>query len=126
MKRFSALSMAVILAAVLMAPVPSFAGWRPYYGPRVHRYGYSGGAIAAGVLGGIATGIILDRVLLPPPVVVEHEYPPPPPPPSRDPYDAGYSDGYSRGIERGRYERYQQGRDRGYNEGYDDARSGRY
>jgi hypothetical protein len=127
MKKLSALGLAVILAVVLMAPTVSFAGWRPYYGSRggYRSYGgYPGAAIAAGVLGGIATGIFIDRVLLPPPVtVIERDYPPPP---SHDPYDAGYSDGYGRGVERGRYERYQQGRDRGYNEGYEDSRSGRY
>jgi hypothetical protein len=127
MKKLSA----VVLAALIMAPAPSFAwgGRRPYHGGRTvivrHHDSYNGAAIAAGVLGGIATGIILDRVLLPPPVaVVGRDYPPPPAP--RDPYDAGYSDGYGRGVERGRYERYEQGRSRGYNDGYEDARSGRY
>src|SRR5437867_10450487 len=106
MKQIAALGLAAILAAILIAPTPSFAGWRPYYGRRVvihHGYGCCGGAaIAAGVLGGIATGIFLDRVLLPPPapVVVEPDYPPPPPPAPRDPYDSGYSDGYNRGVER--------------------------
>lgn len=130
MKKLSAAVLATVLAAVLMAPAPSFAGWRPYYGRRVvvhHHDGYNGAAIAAGVLGGLATGIILDRVLLPHPTrVVEREYYPAPPPPApRDPYDAGYSDGYSRGVERGRYERYEQGKSRGYNDGYEDARAGR-
>jgi hypothetical protein len=130
MKKLSAAFVATILAAVLIAPASSFA-WGGYYGGRrgviVNRhYGYNGGAIAAGILGGLATGIILDRVLLPPPapVVVERDYPPPPAP--RDPYDSGYSDGYGRGVERGRYERYEQGKNRGYDEGYEDARRGRY
>jgi hypothetical protein len=127
MKKISAVVLATALAAILAVPASSFA-WggryygRPYYGGR----GYNGAAIAAGVLGGLATGIFLDRVFFPPPVVVERDYPPPPPPAPRDPYDSGFSDGYNRGVERGRYERYQQGRDRGYNEGYEDSRSGRY
>lgn len=122
MKKLSAVILATILAAVLLAPAPSFA-W--HYGRRVvvHHHGYNGAAIAAGVLGGIATGLFLDRVLFPPPVVVEPAYPPPAP---RDPYDSGYSDGYSRGVERGRYERYEQGKSRGYDEGYEDSRRGRY
>ncbi|HEX9444591.1 MAG TPA: hypothetical protein VGA73_10745 [Candidatus Binatia bacterium] len=127
MKKLSALALAAILAAVLLTPTASFAYWRgPCCGPRVRYYGggYNGAAIAAGVLGGIATGIFIDRVLLPPPVVVERDYPPPPPR-SYDPYDSGYDDGYSRGVERGRYERYQQGKDRGYHDGYEDSRSGR-
>ena len=123
---------AALLATLLMTPAASFAwdGRRPYYGRTVivrNHNGVNGAAIAAGVLGGIATGIILDRVLTPPPtrVVERAYYPPPPPPAARDPYDAGYSDGYGEGVERGRYERYEQGRRRGYQEGYEDARSGR-
>lgn len=137
MKKLAATVLAMVLAAVLLAPAPSFAwgGRHPYHGGRTvivrHHDNYNGAAIAAGVLGGLATGIILDRVLTPPPsrVVYYPEpayYPPPPPPPApRDPYDAGYSDGYSRGVERGRYERYEQGKSRGYNDGYEDARAGR-
>lgn len=125
MKKLSAVILAAIVTAVLLVPAPSFA-W--HGGHRVvhhHHRGYNGAAIAAGVLGGIATGIFLDRVLFPPPppVVVEPAYPPPAP---RDPYDSGYNDGYSRGVERGRYERYEQGKNRGYDEGYEDARRGRY
>jgi hypothetical protein len=118
MKKLSALILAAIVALVLLAPAPSFA----WHGGR---RGYNGGAIAAGVLGGIATGIFLDRVFFPPPapVVVEPAYPPPAP---RDSYDSGYSEGYSRGVERGRYERYEQGKSRGYDDGYEDARRGRY
>jgi hypothetical protein len=123
MKKLSAVILATIVALVLLAPAPSFA----WHGGRrvVHHHGYNGAAIAAGVLGGIATGIFLDRVLFPPPapVVVEPAYPPPAP---RDSYDSGYSDGYSRGVERGRYERYEQGKNRGYDDGYEDARRGRY
>jgi hypothetical protein len=123
MKRLSAVILAAIVALVLLAPAPSFA----WHGGRrvVYHHGYNGAAIAAGVLGGIATGIFLDRVFFPPPapVVVEPAYPPPAP---RDPYDSGYSDGYNRGLERGRYERYEQGKNRGYDEGYEDARRGRY
>lgn len=124
--------LSAVLLAAIMAPSPSYAhhwGHRRTVIIRDHRH-TDGAAIAAGVLGGLATGIILDRVLTPPPPQPVYYpqpayYPPPPPPPSRDPYDAGYSDGYSRGVERGRYERYDQGRSRGYQEGYEDARTGR-
>ncbi len=132
MKRFSA----PLLAALIMAPTPSFAwDWRGGRHVVVNRTVIvrhrccDGAAIAAGVLGGLATGIILDRVLTPPPTQVVYPerayYPPPPPLAPRDPYDAGYSEGYGAGVERGRYERYEQGRRRGYQEGYEDARSGR-
>jgi len=127
MKKLSVLGLAAILAAVLLLPTQSFAYWRGCCGPRVvYRggYGYGGGAIAAGVLGGIATGLFIDRVLLPPPVVAAPAYPPPPPAPY-DPYQSGYSEGYNRGVERGQYERYQQGRDRGYQDGVEASRSGR-
>ena len=129
MRKFYALGLAALLAAVLLVPAQSFAYWRgPCCGPRVvyrGHYGYPGAAIAAGVLGGIATGLFIDRVLLPPPVAVAPAYPPPPPAPG-DSYDSGYSEGYQRGVERGQYERYQQGRDRGYHDGYEASRSGRY
>jgi hypothetical protein len=126
--------MAVLIAA-LMIPSAGFANdWRHGRGhghPRTvvvrDRHHYDGAAIAAGVLGGIVTGVILDRVFTPPPAPPQPVYYPPPPAPRapRDPYDDGYSDGYSRGVERGRYERYEQGKRRGYEEGYEDARSGR-
>ncbi len=129
MKKVSAVISAGILAAVLLIPAQSFAYWRgPCCGPRVvyRGYGYPGAAIAAGVLGGIATGLFIDRVLLPPPVVAAPAYPPPPPPASGDPYDSGYADGYRQGVERGQADRYRQGRDRGYQDGYEASRSGRY
>ena len=128
MKKLSA----ALLATLLMAPTPSFAwgGWRHGRTVIVHRDGVNGAAIAAGVLGGLATGIILDRVLFPSPAPVYYPepayYPPSPPRPApRDPYDAGYSEGYGQGVERGRYERYEQGKRRGYQEGYEDSRAGR-
>ena len=121
------LSLAILMASLLAVPTPSYAH---HWGRYRH---YEGAAIAAGVLGGLATGIILDRILFPPPPprVYYPEsvyYPPPvysPPPPRRDPYDRGYSEGYSEGVSRGRYERYEQGRSRGYQDGYDDASGGR-
>lgn len=118
--------LSAVLVAMLMVPSVSYAGGRRGW----HGHDYNGAAIAAGVLGGLATGIILDRVLLspPPPAVYYPQpayYPPPPPPSPPDPYDTGYSDGYSRGVERGRYERYDLGRRRGYADGYEDARAGR-
>ncbi|MBI2358595.1 MAG: hypothetical protein HYV04_06765 [Deltaproteobacteria bacterium] len=125
-----------ILAGIILVPSVSFAD-HPGRWPR-HRYGYyrpnrvvvrnhydyNGAAIAAGVLGGIATGIILDRVLVSPPPPPQPVYSPPPPP-RRDPYDYGYSDGYDQGVRRGSQERYEQGRTRGYEEGYEDARAGK-
>ncbi len=125
-----------VLLALLLIPSAGFAkDWGHRYGRGHHRHRTvvirdrhhtDGAAIVIGVLGGIATGIILDRVLTSPPPPQPVYYPPPPaPPPSRDPYDNGYSDGYSRGLERGRRERYEEGRKRGYEEGYEDARAGR-
>lgn len=55
-----------------------------------HCCGYYGGAFAAGLLGGIATGLFIDQFFLPPPVIAEPAYPPPPP----YPYDPGYPGGY--------------------------------
>ncbi|HEY6200743.1 MAG TPA: hypothetical protein VI231_19225 [Candidatus Binatia bacterium] len=129
MKKVSALLLAAVFAAVLLIPAQSFAYWRgPCCGPRVvyHGYGYPGAAIAAGVLGGIATGIFLGGVLAPPPVVAAPAYPPPPPPAPGSAYDSGYAEGYQQGVERGQAERYRQGRDRGYQDGYEASRSGRY
>jgi hypothetical protein len=123
-----------VLLAALLSPTASFArDWRPGYGyapyPRrtvviKHKDHTNGAAIAAGVLGGIATGLILSHIFTPPSVQAS-TYPPPTAPAPPDPYDAGYSDGYSRGVERGRYERYEQGRSRGYTDGYENARAGR-
>lgn len=115
-----------ILAVALFFPSSSFAwGWR---GPRrvvVVGHHHDGGAIAAGVLGGIVTGVILDRVFTPSaPPPAQTVYAPPPLAP-RDPYDNGYWEGYKEGVERGRQERYEQGRRRGYEEGHDAARAGR-
>src|ERR1041384_5110621 len=129
MKKVSALLLAAIFAAVLLIPAQSFAYWRgPCCGPRVvyRRYGYPGAAIAAGVLGGIATGIFLGGVLAPPPAVAAPAYPPPPPPALGSAYDSGYAEGYQQGVQRGQAERYRQGRDRGYQDGYEASRSGRY
>ena len=134
MKKLSASVLATVLAAILAVPASSFAWGGPYYGRRVVRhygysghYGYNGGAIAAGILGGLATGIILDRVFFPPPAYYPEPayYPLPQPPAPGDPYGAGYSDGYSQGVERGRYERYEQGKRRGYQEGYEGSQAGR-
>ena len=67
------------LLIMLALPSMSFAGswrngprdryrqhYRPYPKPhKVYKYRNNGGAIAAGVLGGIVTGVILDRLLTP-------------------------------------------------------------
>lgn len=129
--------LSIVSLALLMSPSAAFAdSWKHHHWhyPRTivirERHHFDGSAIAAGVLGGLATGVILDRVLVsapPPPQPVY--YPPPPRPAPRDPYEDGYSDGYSQGVERGRRERYEQGRRRGYEEGYEegyeDSRAGR-
>ncbi|TAJ98454.1 hypothetical protein EPO44_11585 [bacterium] len=126
--------LAVVSLALLLTPSAGFAdSWK--HGHHWHhpstvvireRHHYDGAAIAAGVLGGLATGIILDRVLISTPAPPQPiYYPPPSRPAPRDPYDDGYSDGYGQGVERGRRERYEQGRRRGYEEGYEDARAGR-
>ena len=126
--------LSIVSLALLLTPSMGFAdSWKHRYywdHPRTivirERRHTDGAAITAGVLGGLATGIILDRVLLPPPSYPKPVYYPPPPRPApRDPYDEGYSEGYGRGVERGRSERYEQGRRRGYEEGYEDARAGR-
>lgn len=126
-----------VLAVLLMLPSSAFA-WSPRRPGTVVvkrtvvvRRGVDGGAIAAGVLGGLVTGIILDRVLTPPPPRVvyypqpAHHPPPPPPAAPRDSYEEGYWDGYNEGVERGRRDRYEQGKRRGYQDGYEDAKSGR-
>lgn len=130
-----------VLLGLLLVPTPGFAkDWRHRHG-HGHGYGHrhrhhktviikdrhhhDGATIAVGVLGGLATGILLDRILTAPPAPQQVYYPAPPPPRLRDPYDEGYREGYSEGVERGRYERYEQGRNRGYEEGYEDARRGR-
>lgn len=121
----------VVLAAVLMTPSVSIAkGWKHGHGHGGHhrktviikQRHHDGAEIAVGVLGGLITGVILDRVLITPPQPVY--YPPPPPPAPRDPYDKGYQEGYQEGLERGRYERYEKGRQRGYEEGYEAGRAG--
>ncbi len=121
------LFIAVLLAALLIPSLTYARGW--------HGHGFGGAAIAAGILGGLATGIIINQALAPPPPPVVYSpppvvYSPPPPsyyppPPAPDPYASGYSEGYSQGVARGRYDRYDLGRQRGYDEGYNDARSGR-
>lgn len=120
------LSLAILMGSLLVAPSPSYADhWRRHRTVIIRHHPHSNGAaIAAGVLGGLATGVILGHVLTPPPPRPEPVYYPPPPAP-RDPYDAGYSEGYSQGVARGSYERYEQARRRGYQDGYDDARVGR-
>ena len=139
-----------LFVALLLLPGTSFAGSGKHgRGFRGHGYRgrhitviqrtrhYDGGAIAAGVLGGLLTGVIIDRVLLsppspqviyaPPPVY----YPPAPPSPpvSRDPYDRGYQEGYSQGHEEGYrehyQERYEEGLKRGYEEGYGAGKEGK-
>lgn len=112
--------MSAVLLATMMAPSMSYAHeWRG----RQRGHGDEGVAIVAGILGGVAAGVLLSQVLTPSPPSPTYgsSYPPP----ASDPYDTGYSDGYGQGVERGRYERYDQGRRRGYDDGYDDARNGR-
>ncbi len=42
---------ALALGTAALASAPASAGWKPYYG-----YGYGGGYLAAGVIGGMALG----------------------------------------------------------------------
>lgn len=126
----------VVLAAVFMTPSASIAkDWKHRHGHGHHRKiviikqrHHDGAEIVVGVLGGLITGVILDRVLTTPPKPVYSPspvyYPPPPPPAPRDPYDEGYREGYRQGLERERYERYKEGRRRGYEEGYEAGGAG--
>ena len=143
-----ALTITLLLAVVL--PSMSVAGgWRSEPGHRTRQYhrpffkphtvihhNHNAGAIAAGVLGGILTGVMLERILTPPPQrqplpTTCCQNPPPYPAPRQgypgtgDPYDQGFQQGYERGVERGRTERYEQGQQQGYGQGLDDAASGR-
>jgi len=139
-------ALAITLLVILVLPSIGFAGsWRRYRyrqhdrpDPRTtrvyHSYHNNGAAIAAGVLGGIVTGVILDRILtplqqLPQPMCCQEpaSYYPPIPADSAhgDPYDRGYQQGYEQGVARGRAERYEQGQKQGYDQGLDDAASGR-
>lgn len=126
----------VVLAAVFITPSASIAkDWKHRHGLGHHRKiviikqrHHDGAEIVVGVLGGLITGVILDRVLTTPPKPVYSPspvyYPPPPPPAPRDPYDEGYREGYQEGLERGRHERYKEGRRRGYEEGYEAGGAG--
>jgi hypothetical protein len=136
-------ALAITLLIIFVLPSMSLAGsWRwgprhrhrPFYKPYkvIKNYNNNGGAIAAGVLGGILTGVVLDRILAPPP---QRQPPPTNPPPyhtpqpgyprAGDPYDRGFQQGYQQGVERGRAERYEQGQQQGYDRGLNDAASGR-
>ena len=139
-----------LFVVLLLLPGTSFAGsWKHGrslrgHGHRRHHttvikrtHHYDGGTIAAGVLGGLLTGVIIDRVLLSPspPGVVYAPSPvysppaPPSPPVSRDPYERGYQEGYSQGHEEGYkehyQERYKEGLKRGYEEGYGAGKAGK-
>ncbi len=111
----------IVSAVLLLLMMSSMSYADEWRGRRERGNGDAGVAIVAGILGGLAAGVILDRVLTPSPPSPAYY----PPAPASDPYDAGYSEGYGQGVERGRYERYDQGRRRGYDDGYEDARSGR-
>lgn len=102
----------IALAIILLAPVSAQAGGRYH-----HRHGgHSDGELAAGIIGGILGGIILDRIIIESqrPRVYR----------SYDPYDAGYTEGYERGYQRGQNQRYRDGAYRGYDEGYQAGRAG--
>ncbi len=80
----------VLLAALIIAllvPSPGFArGWRGYRGGGHRGGGYWGGAVAAGIFGGFATGILLDRALAPWPAYYPEPYYPAPYYPGGYPY----------------------------------------
>lgn len=143
-------ALAITLLIILVLPSMSLAGsWRsgqrhryrqhdhPFAKPYrvINNYHNNGAAIAAGVLGGILTGVVLDRILTTPPqrqpqVVCCQNPPPYPAPQTRhghpgDPYDRGFQEGYQQGVERGRAKRYEQGQQQGYDQGFNDAASGR-
>jgi len=120
----------IVLMGSLLIPSTGLAkDWNRWHGHGrssptvvvVRHHHNNGGAIAAGVLGGIITGVILDRVFTPHP---EPVYALPPPTP-RDPYEDGYWEGYRQGLERGRRERHEQGRRQGYEDGYERGQSDR-
>lgn len=112
-------ALALTLFVVLALPAMSLAGgWvdghrhrypRKYYtypkARKIYRYSSNGGAIAAGVLGGILTGVILNRILAPSaqsdPVSHDHHDTRGTPVPRRhgDPYYEGYQYGYEQGSE---------------------------
>jgi hypothetical protein len=112
------------------------------------RPGFPGRFAAAGFVGGVATGIVLNPFFFPrsfyfpgpyinyyPPgyAYYPNYYPPsysyavpPAPPPAvapSDAYDRGYSEGYSKGYEEALKERdkerYEEGKKRGHEEGYE-------
>jgi len=100
-----------ILATVLLLTPTAGAAWggphhayHPYRHYRHHRHcgyhGYRHDDLAAGILGGLVGGILIDRVFFPPPAAV---YIPPPR------YRQGFRDGYDRGY------------DTGYRDGYEQA-----
>jgi len=85
-----------------------------YYGYGHHHHdhccGFYGGAFAAGILGGIATGLFIDQFFWPPVVAEPYPaYPPPPPPypydPGYGPYDPGYPGDYGPPPYEGDYRR---------------------
>jgi hypothetical protein len=136
-----------LFTLLILLPALSFAGdsgydrryrygrhYRPESRPRkvtVYKYRNNGAAIAAGVLGGILTGVVLDRLLMPSPTVPEqpqstpYHAPSPGYPGQGDPYYEGYQQGYQQGVENGRAERFDRGQRQGYDQGFGDAASGR-
>lgn len=102
----------IALALVLLSPLSAQAGGRHHH----HHGRHSDGALAAGIIGGILGGIVLDRIILEPaPRRAYRAY---------DPYDTGYADAYERGYRRGQNQRYRDGAYRGYGEGYEAGRGG--
>ena len=136
----------IALIALIFTPSASFA-WGPR-GVVVVRPFFPGRAVAAGFFGGLATGIIFNRVLVspllfypasygyyyppsysyysytyPPPYSYYNYYSPPaPPPPASAPgnaYNRGYSDGYSRGYEEAQKELEKERYEEGKKRGYE-------
>ena len=58
MRKVLTASTAALTMAALLAATPASADWHGGYGGRGHHRGWGGGAIAAGIIGGLALGAL--------------------------------------------------------------------